>query len=109
MQVGDVLGGTLPGAHDDEPGGRGAFQAVGLRQQFRGVPDALTAFHTLGHEGTQPRTDDEVAGAVDREPLPRPDRHIQVLHGSVADDRRHADDLMAVETMSPTLAAAHSK
>ncbi|CAM5537266.1 hypothetical protein SVIOM342S_09716 [Streptomyces violaceorubidus] len=70
VQVGDVLGGTLPGADDDEPGGRRALQRIDPGQQFGVVPDAVAALHALRHEGAQSGADDEVARPVEFQPSP---------------------------------------
>lgn len=96
VQIGDVLGRALPGTHDDEPGGRGAVQFTDAHQQFGVVPDPVAALDAFRHERAQAGADDEVAGAVDREPLPRPDRHVQVLHRSVVDDGCDGDDFVVV-------------
>ncbi|CAM5549958.1 hypothetical protein STENM36S_01019 [Streptomyces tendae] len=96
VQVGDVLGGTLPGADDDEPGGRRALQRIDPGQQFGVVPDTVAALHALRHEGAQSGADDEVARPVEFQPLPRADRHLQVVHDSVPHDGCDTDDLVAV-------------
>jgi hypothetical protein len=56
----------------------------------------IAAFDALGHPGPQPGAEDEVAGPVDHEPLPRPDGHVQVLHDALADGGSDTDDLVAV-------------